>query len=59
MKFNDDLEEIKLYDHVVTSSTERLMLALGGYCCSLACCIADKQNTYKSHNHCLGKDAFN
>lgn len=44
---------------MVTCGTEHLMLALGDYWCFLACCIADKPDTYKSHNHCLGKDAFN
>lgn len=47
MKFNGHLE-ISLYDHVVTSGTEHLMLALGGYWCFLACCIVDKPETYKT-----------
>lgn len=42
MKFFGHLEEIKLKDHVVTCTTEHLMLALGGFWCFLSCCIVDK-----------------
>lgn len=59
MKCNDHLEEIRLYDHVVTYGTDHLLLALGGYWCFFACWIVDKTDIYKSHNRCLGKDAFN
>lgn len=59
MKFNACLEEMRLYENVVPCGTEHLMLALGGYWCFLERCVVDKPDTYKSHNHCLGKDTFN